>query len=427
MDTITDATYTTDSFDPLNASISILNSSISTSSYDYSSTGGTPSMAASTAPAVLSCKTYELALSVILVSITGTLGLAGNVLTLTVLHYSRNHTVTVFLLNALAISDLIFIVFCMVLVAVPAYCSASADCAPVLMNVISHVELYGWSVASMAHTINVYITVLVTVHRYIIVCCSPHIAARISTHKQARRQLAVIVICGILYNIPRFFEYTYVDGNHLSNTLKGNQSSNRNFSYEPVDQFAPSFDVPLPTIDATFPPPTEETVYVVHRQLNAFGRNVWYQIIYRNVCYCVFIFIIPFSILITLSYKLAKVVKSRLEYRKNMFMPQRKGKEDNTTFVLIVIVAIFLVCQMPTLFQRVFYFILVDDNVKCGEFFFYFSRFTDYLVIVNCSVNFIVYILFARQFRETLWSILCSCMSKGERESQVVLASVPLK
>ena len=385
---------------------------ISETTFDYSfSVNGTPSAASATSASTVSCAAYELAVSVTLMTVTGILGVAGNILTLTVLHYSNNHTVTVFLLNALAISDIILILFCMVLVAVPAVCSATTNCPLMIDNLIVQVELYGWALASMAHTINIYITVLVTIHRFIIVCCSPHIAARISTRKQVGRQLAIIIICSIIYNIPRLFEYEYI---HTTSDIV------RPMNMHNIDPTTSVMDIPSSSKSQNHLE-VEET-YMIHRQLNDFGQNFWYQVIYRNVCFCLFIFILPFIVLITLSYKLAQVVKTRLAFRKNLIMLRRKGKEDITTIVLIVIVIIFLVCQMPTLIQRILYLILVDEHVECGSFFFYFSRFTDYLVVVNCSVNFIVYILFARQFRETLFTIVCI---KTKRNS-IVDRSVPL-
>ena len=181
------------------------------------------------------CVFYELFVSVILVSITGVIGAVGNILTLVVLHYTKNHSVTVFLLNALAISDLVFIVFTCTLMALPGVCT-TADCPDPLLNVIAIIEDYGWALASMAHTINVYITVLVTVHRYITVCLPPHFAARFSTHKQAWIQLGFVCIFGILYNIPRIFEYTVEK-----------------------DQ--------------------------IHRKVTPYGKNIWYQVLYKNICY----------------------------------------------------------------------------------------------------------------------------------------------
>ena len=255
--------------------------------------------------------------------------------------------------------------------ALPGVCT-TADCPDPLLNVIAIIEDYGWALASMAHTINVYITVLVTVHRYITVCLPPHFAARFSTHKQAWIQLGFVCIFGILYNIPRIFEYTVEK-----------------------DQ--------------------------IHRKVTPYGKNIWYQVLYKNICYYLLLFIIPFTILTVLSYKLSQVIRKRLEHRKKLCLKKRHGREDNTTFVLIVIVAIFVLCQTPTIVQRLFYTLYVESPPTGCDLFFYLSRMTNYLVILNCSCNFVVYVLFAGQFRQTLWHILCKCTEKNQQTRQALV------
>lgn len=311
------------------------------------------------------CALFEVIVSVFCVSITGFLGVIGNILTLTVLYNTKNQSVTVFLLNILAVSDLFCILLIGLLIVLPSCCRAMTQCPGTIGDLIVIIEIYGWSLASMAHTINIYITVLVTIHRYITVCKPPNITARFSTHKQARYQLGIICTCGVIYNIPRLFEYRYVKD-----------------------------DADLDD-------------YHIQRQMTDIGNNIWYQVIYKNICYILLIFIIPFTILTLLSYRLGKVIKIHHKNRRNFTMAKRQSREDNTTKALIIIIVIFVFCQTPTLMQRLLYLLGRYNGDACGFIFFYISRITDFLVILNCSVNFIVYILFAKQFRNTFYFIIC--------------------
>ena len=313
------------------------------------------------------CRHYELVVMVILVVLTSALGVAGNALTLVALCASTQRSVTVFLLTALAVSDIVFLLVVSTLLALPAACRSLGSCHSDIQGALQLLDQYGWAVASMTHVANVYITVLVTVHRYISVCL-PHEARIRSTFHKAKCQLTAIILFSIVYNIPRFFEFQDYGE---SGPSRGNS--------------------------------TTDPAVVPVRTLSKVGDNFWYQLLYKNIAFYLLVFIIPLGTLTVLSYKLFKALEVHRRKRDKLLFTLHQRKEDNTTFALVVIVVIFLLCQTPTMFQRLMYALVRTDGQKCGHFFFYLQGCADYLAIVNSSANFVVYVLFSRHFRTQLW------------------------
>ena len=69
-------------------------------------------------------------------------------------------------------------------------------------------DLFYFSVGLMAQTASVYLTVLVTVERFIVVC-HPLKARSLCTTTRTRLGVLIVMSFSVLYNFSRFFEYTY--------------------------------------------------------------------------------------------------------------------------------------------------------------------------------------------------------------------------
>ena len=312
------------------------------------------------------CELVEFLISVVLAGISCLLGFTGNVLSIVILRRDPRKSVTLFLLTVLAVADFLFLMPMVVLFVVPGFCRFLPDCNPSLERTLPYIDQYGWAVASMFHTGTVYVVVLVTIHRYISVC-KPHDAPRLSTISIARRQVLLVIMFAVLFNIPRFLEFDV----EVEDLAKYNGTNITHAQPEPQRVFTPV------------------------------GRNVWFQVLYKNIAFYLFMYIIPLFTLIILSSRLARTLQKRHKNRFRMSV-RRHQREDNTTFVLIIVVAVFVICQTPTPFQRFFYYTFGDAGRACGHFFFYFERFADYLAVLNSCVNFMIYVIFARGFRQNL-------------------------
>lgn len=356
------------------------------------------------------CALYDFIVSGIIVGLSCFLGLIGNGVSFVILHNDPQKSVTTFLLTVLAIADICFLLPVVFLFVLPGFCNFEQNWCPASIHAtLPFADKYGWAVASMAHTFTIYITMLVTWHRYLCVCL-PHEAPKSSTMSVARKQVALVAVFAIIYNIPRFLEFNV--NVRLEEVSRNGGITITTPTGLPLDP--PTF-LNLTTdgndvLHSQTPrdPGSIRTKLVTWRTLTELGRNSWYQIVYKNICFYIFIYIIPLLSLVILTWKLAHTLKKRRRFRFRFSIRSRtpQGREDNITMVLIVVVIIFLICQTPTLFQRLLYTIFGDEGQKCNHFFFYFERFADYFAILNSCINFIIYVMFARRFRQVFWSSL---------------------
>ena len=126
-----------------------------------------------------SCRTFEFCISFILVGITCVFGCIGNTLSILTLHRDSIKSATTFLLSALAVADIMFLVPAVFVIMIPTYCEFYQHCQGTLHRLIPALEQFGWAIASTCHTCSVYMTVLVAIHRYLWVC-RPDLAPRFS-------------------------------------------------------------------------------------------------------------------------------------------------------------------------------------------------------------------------------------------------------
>ena len=76
--------------------------------------------------------------------------------------------------------------------------------------------------------------------------------------------------------------------------------------------------------------------------------------------------------------------------------------EHSMTFVLIIIVIVQIVCQLPSLVTRMLWIAAPLEEYRCGGYMFYMMPITNMLVIMNSAVNFMIYIIFNKRFRDIL-------------------------
>ena len=314
-----------------------------------------------------SCKIYRFIMSV---GITGSLcifGIVGNILTLLVFSkFNKNSTdknnrsSAPLLLSGLAISDfsLLFILF--LVKSVPSFISFTKISTNFFVSYIfSFLMVYGWNSVDVAQCVNTWITVLVTMHRFIAIIF-PHKAAVHCTYSKARIHLIIICVIIVIYEIPIFFD----------NEVKKIKVSENNTIYVPA-----------------------------YRQLNL---NHWYQILYKTTFYYIIMYIIPWILLAIMTVFLVKAVKHSQQFRCKMGNnPTQQDNTEDVTMSLIAVVITSLVCRPWEPIRRIFVAILHNEP-GCGHYYFYFEEFPSLTAAVNSSANFVLYCLFLKRFPETL-------------------------
>ena len=73
-------------------------------------------------------------------------------------------------------------------------------------RLVSYIEPSSWALASTAQTMTVWMTLLVTVDRYVAVC-QPWRVADYATHqRRTRLGVCLVLLTAVVYNLPRYFE-----------------------------------------------------------------------------------------------------------------------------------------------------------------------------------------------------------------------------
>jgi hypothetical protein len=310
----------------------------------------------------------------IVMSLMCVFGLIGNTLSFMVLQWEKQNYVATFLLQVMAVVDNLFLItsgYTLCYSAVTVFLEETNQYLMPFNAVIVNPLVY------FSQLCTVWITVLIAFNRYIAIC-KPFQAPKLCTITRVRFQVVAMFVCIAIYNIPRFLE--------------------RKLVYK-VD---PATNVSTPEV--------KETALVM---------DPLYNLIYESLLYCLFYFLGPLTILIVLNTCLVRELmraRKRLLERQLPASMTGEDQENNLTLVMIVIILIFLVCQAPAFLNQLFYFNEFLGDYKCGKPYFYFYHVSNLMVAANSSLNFVVYCIFRKQFRQRLRAFC----HRGQRQSLVM-------
>ena len=298
-------------------------------------------------------------------------GLIGNSLSFAVLHKYTCGNVGTYLLKALALMDNLFLVTAAVVqmyLAMAMYFNLHEQ----LEVIYPTVQTFGWPLAHIIQMCTVWMMVLVAGNRYFAVC-RPLDAPRLCTKHNVQLEIMVMASAVCVYNIPRFFEYRSVTRN-------------------------------VTTVDEN-----NVTSWAVETEDVGLTSIHLYNILYENVSYCLFVFLLPLLILIFFNVHLMHDLKVAQRSRKAM-TSRSSNDENNITLVMIIIVIVFTVCQTPATINQILYYINIEDthSEECTPYKQYYHV-SNLLITMNSSLNFVIYCLFRRQFQHQL------CMLFGRR------------
>ena len=161
----------------------------------------------------------------------------------------------------------------------------------------------------LTKTAAIWVVVLVAVNRYIIVCL-PLRAPQWCTLSKVKIQLAVVLIAAVVYNIPKFAErrvayHTYTLNNNTLNTA--------------------------------------------YSKLTMFGEVRLFHRVYDTILLLIFLLVLPILTLTVITIRLIKAMKAHR--RMQLEMQSRSQPDDsNVTFALVIVVIVFIACQVPTFF-----------------------------------------------------------------------------
>ena len=307
------------------------------------------------------CRLYAFIVYTLIIGTLVVVGIIGNSLTFVVFWKGNFKSSTSFLFLSLALVDSALLLTAFPYTTVDAF----VDYTGWLQGYASlkpHFVVYLFPTILLTKTVAIWVVVLVAINRYIIVCL-PLRAPQWCTVSKVKRQLAVVLIAAVLYNIPKFAERRIVYKTlHMSNN---------------------------------------GTSEVVSRAYTRFGEMRQFFFVYDTVCLLIFLLVLP---ILTLTVITIRLVKAMNAHRRMQLEMQSRSQENdsNVTFALVIVVIVFIACQVPTFVAYVLWEVLPFKEKCCGGFIFYLVPIIDMLVIFNSSINFVIYIIANKAFRDVL-------------------------
>ena len=318
------------------------------------------------------CVMFDFVMEAIVMGFLAVFGCIGNCLSLMVLSREKSKSVTPFLLMALVVAETVFLATVLIVRVLTSVQSFNTSLHNPISHVLPYFGSYIYPVAMTAETGTIWLTILVTVNRFMAVC-RPYDVTQLASKMKARKQVTVVVMFAIIYNIPRYFDYSV-----KTRLIRGHNCT------------------------------VMSEIYV---RKTTFSSNQIYNLIYHNIMYFLVMYIIPLAMLVVLNYKLTRALKYRKQRHRNMVAAVHDAQsrsEDDITTILVAIVLVFLICQTPALITQSLLSLLNEKSTLCPNFYFYYARCSDALVVLNSSMNFIIYIFCSQRFRKRFLQWFCN-------------------
>jgi hypothetical protein len=267
-----------------------------------------------------------------------------------------------------------------------------------------------WSpIFTMFQLFAIYLTCAITVDRFIYLAL-PLKVDSICTIKNTLRTILIIFVFCVLYNLPKFFEVEH----ELMNSSKTNQTYYQAKSTE-------------------------------------LGKNPIYNQIINRYCYLIFVYGVPFLILLIVNIGIVfKLVETKK--RKNNLLGISKANNDHAgaksnetlnsngasnaivnnasspssdkstrkkqqhhghksshikfdpkiTLMVLAVVSAFFCCQFPYLIMW-----LLPSSYHLNVWYYIGKTICDFLLTFNCCINFLIYCVFGQNFRSIATQLLC--------------------
>jgi hypothetical protein len=292
-------------------------------------------------------------------------GIFGNIITAVVLMLPSMRSSTSILLVVLSVYDTICLIIYMITFSLPDILKFNEYWFDYFYIVYEFMLKYFYGVYHVAYTGTIYMTVVITLERGLVVLFPLH-AKNHCTKTRALYASLFILIWSVFYNIPPFLTFV--------------EETDKNNSY------------------------SEYTV-----KTSDFGTSHFYSRVYLIYLNSVFQLIIPFGVISILNIAIIYRICIR---KREIISPSRRRnvRQIRLAIMIIVLMSIFL---LPRLFFVVFYFMLMEvSNKPCGMKCVVIYSLANFCVVLNSATNFIVYNIFGTKFRRSLRN-LCACKCRG--------------
>ncbi|KAG0710790.1 FMRFamide receptor [Chionoecetes opilio] len=293
----------------------------------------------------------------LLLTVVGLLGLAGNFISILVLSRPKMQSSINCCLIGLTTFDMIVSTTSILMFGLPEICEYTQTMVWYTQGIYQLVTPIVFPLALIAQTGSVYLTVTVTIERYIAVC-RPLRARVLCTYGRAKIYVMSVAFFSVVYNLPRFWEVS---------------------TQECIIEEDETMRIVIPT----------------KLRLNSFYIEIYIMWLYLLVMY-----LVPFLCLMIFNFFIYREVRAANHERRQLSRLQKK--EIGLAVMLLVVVSVFFVCNVLAFIINILELmaIVIDELTMTSNL----------LVTINSSVNFIIYCIFGQKFRKLLLQMFCSSL-----------------
>ncbi|KAL3114961.1 hypothetical protein niasHT_011397 [Heterodera trifolii] len=228
-----------------------------------------------------------------------------------------------------------------------------------------------YSLMTMAQTTSVWMTVAMSLHRFVGVCF-PYQSGTVLATRNVKSLIVGILFVAIFFNGCRFFEVSFQ-----------------------VCRMKP-INVELPVL-----------------RMTALRQNELYRKVFYEWAYTLIMFAIPFTILIVvnsmviLAIHKSRKIHAKMNAHNDGIRKQELAKEISTSIMLVAIVIAFLLCNTLT------FVVNLMEKFDLNELYVLLVPWSNMLVLCNASINICIYCIFSDRYRNLLFHYLHCCRRKG--------------
>ncbi|KAH7638601.1 class a rhodopsin-like protein g-protein coupled receptor gprnna13-like protein [Dermatophagoides farinae] len=355
----------------------------------------------------------------VLVPIIMIIGIIGNSITMIIMTRRRMRSSTNWYLAALAIFDMIYLIFTFIL-SLKHYPNAHSIDYYYYWNLFPYFTM----ITDASSNTSVWLTVTFTIERYIAVC-HPIKGKIICTESRAKRVILCVFIICLSVTLPTPFEWIIVerfDNQTQSQSLEaefselGNNQTYRNIYYHMTVFLFVLLPLILLVIFNSF---LIRSVHISNRERSRMIMGKEKQTKKSN----------NRKTTISTSGKLisSSSSSSNTNANANMYVPSTttsasanatavtsssSRQEIRITIMLIAVVILFIICQTPTAVILVYTaFNQYDGESNNGCILVALSNIFNLLMSINSAGNFVLYCLLSQKYRRTFVNMFCPCLA----------------
>ncbi|XP_031844318.1 FMRFamide Receptor [Nomia melanderi] len=300
---------------------------------------------------------FDFIICGVLINVIGLFGIFGNAISMIILSRPQMKSSINYLLIGLARCDTILIVISVLIYGLPAIYAYTGLLFDYKFIVYPKIVRFLYPLSCMAQIATVYLTLTVTLERYIAVC-HPLKARSFCTYGRAQLAVLVIVIFSFVYNLPKFWEIDFFTEVHWKYNV---------------------------------------TVYCLYPA--DLRSNDLYVTLYVHWMYFFIYYLFPFLALVVFNAAIYQRVRKANKELQQLSRHQRR--EIGLATMLLCVVIVFLICNILPLASNIHETFFTDPPlwlVQTGNL----------LVTINSSINFIIYVIFGRKFKRIFLKLFCS-------------------